>query len=141
MIKIIINFHAIFKMRKYILKLFLPIQNQKLAELTCSFWVRPYDNYSKHYSFTVFYLFILPIGWFIYSEFSNPSYPVYSNLPFIRHSRISYCYITMCEYLHMGNNTQEYVNLCRYFYYSCSQNWHSMPWKYYNDIMLFVYVV
>ena len=45
----------------------------------------------------------------------------------------------MCKYLYVGNNTQEYINFCRYFYYSCSHDWQLMPRKY-ND-MFFVYVV
>ena len=46
----------------------------------------------------------------------------------------------MCKYLYVGNNTQEYINLCRYFNYSCSHDWQLMPRKN-NDIMFFVYVV
>ena len=45
------------------------------------------------------------------------------------------------KYLYSGNNTWEYINLCRYFYYSCSHGWQIMPWKYYNDIIFFIHVV
>ena len=47
----------------------------------------------------------------------------------------------MCKYLYLGNNTREYISLCCYIYYSCSHNWQSMSWKYYNDIIFFIYVV
>ena len=47
----------------------------------------------------------------------------------------------MCKYLYVGNNTQEYINLCLYFCYSCLHDWQSVPWIYDNDIMFFVYVV
>ena len=36
----------------------------------------------------------------------------------------------MCKYLYVGNNTREYMNICRYFYYLCSHDWQLMPWKY-----------
>ena len=42
----------------------------------------------------------------------------------------------MCEYPYVGINTQEYINLCRYFYYSRSHDWQLMPWKYYNVFRL-----
>ena len=98
-----------------------------------------YSIYLSRPGYSIFNIFsTLP---FIHSEFSNPSCPVYSNPPFIRHSRVPYCYMTMCKYLYVGNNTREYINLCRYFYYSCSHDWQSMPWKYYNDKLFFVYLV